>query len=167
MSDALDEMIAEKKRQHADFERRLRILEAEITALETAAQIRPAAKSGKKGGGVGSGRTKGAISQAWREVLAEMHKRDAPLDYDQIAEITNEIGNPVTLSSVRDRVRNLVRTDLLKGDAEKGFVVTPVAIIRFGFPIKHSEAAASEEANTGSAASTPGVLNLPPRLPRQ
>lgn len=160
--DALDKMIADKRAERDALGERVRLLDAEIAALETAARLRPVASSPaprnaeraptttKRGGG---GRRPGDISMQWRKILADVHELGGVDSYDQIAEIATMHGAQLALSSVRDRVRNLLATGLMEGGAGDGFRVTEQAAERFGFA---KESAPPEGgADTGEAPPSP------------
>lgn len=138
--DALDQMISEKRAEVSGLKDRIKVLEAELAALELAASLRPAAKSGqypatrpKPSVGKGGGRRKGDISMDWRRILSKVHALKRRVSYEDVSEIAAASGNPLEMASIRDRVRNLVRTGLMEGDASIGFSVTPNAVERFSF----------------------------------
>lgn len=91
------------------------------------------------------GRKPGSISKEWQEILRHVYQDGKPLTYEEIAEYANLLGNELQISSVRDRVRNLLRTGLVSGDAESGFVVTKDAVERFSFTKENGEPAGSPE----------------------
>lgn len=171
LMDKLDQHIADKEAELSEIEARRAVLCAELEALRLAASLRPAATSGgprrSKAASPSKGRTKGAISKEWRAVLAEVFKSNTYLSYEEIHDIAVHLGNDVALGSVRDRVRNMVKTGLLEGDPEVGFCVTDEAVERFEFTPENSGTAVPEEANTESASDTSGVLNLHARPPGQ
>jgi hypothetical protein len=123
---------------------RIEIVAAELAALEFAANARPSTIGGKESNqGVstilgtrrsGGGRRPGDISQEWRGILAAIYSSGTPYSYEDIRRFAATQGKDLALSSVRDRVRNLVETDLMAGSTENGFVVTEIAAKRFGFP---------------------------------
>lgn len=167
--DKLQQMIMEKKTEVEDLRSRISVLEAEVAALELADKLRPvtassagrpASRSGARGSG---GRRKGDISKVWRGILKEIYDREAPVDYDTVEMIAREQGQELALSSIRDRVRNMVRTGLMAGGVQSGFTVTKDAAERFGFAKENSGSAGPEEANTEGAGGTSGVLDLQPK----
>jgi hypothetical protein len=156
--DALDKMIADKRAERTGLAEQVRLLDAEIAALETAARLRPvmaahapisterAPASTRRGGG---GRRPGDISMQWRAILSDIHELGGVDSYDRIAEIAATHGTKLAISSVRDRVRNLLATGLIEGAVGNGFRVTSTAVERFGFT---KETASPEgEADTGGA----------------
>lgn len=146
--DALEKLIADKIRRRDELERERLTLVAEIDALQLAARLRPAPQRQDMVGRAepkatpvqsrsGGGRKPGDISHSWRRILAVVHKQGGPVGYDRIADIAAGMGAEITLSSVRDRVRNLVSTGLVEGDPDTGFTVTQDAVERFGFTKKN------------------------------
>ena len=146
--DALDRLILDKRGDGDKLRAALLKNEAEIAVLELAARLRPVAAASiamvdvdkrdalRTTGATprhGGGRKPGDISHAWRRVLAGMNSQEGRLSYDRITALTAQYGLKVTLSSVRDRVRNFLATGLVEGDPENGFAVTQDAVERFGF----------------------------------
>lgn len=164
--DALDKLIADKETEVSGLRERIVVLEAELSALRLAAELRPVATSKRpaKSSRTGGGRRPGDISQTWRDILSSMFCADkAPYSYDDIGGFARSLGNELAASSIRDRVRSLKESGFLEGDARSGFTVTEDAVKRFDFTKENEEAAAPSEANTGSAGGTSGVLDLQPK----
>ena len=63
------------------------------------------------------------------------------------------------MSSIRDRVRNLVKTGLMAGDVQSGFTVTQDAVERFGFTKGNEASAGASEANAEGGNDTLGAQN--------
>lgn len=165
--DALDKIIGEKRAEAESLRERVRVLDAELAALELAAQLRPATKGsvGGKPTRRGGGRRPGDISKDWRQILGRVYAMGVPVGYEQIMGAAAALGNELADSSVRDRVRNMVKTGLMAGDAKEGFVVTEDAAERFGFAKENEASAEVSEASAESAEDTLGAHNLYPRLP--
>ena len=161
--DALEKLIADKIRRRDELDREQLTLVAEIDALQLAARLRPAhQRQDMVGRGEpkaisaqprsGGGRKPGDISHSWRRVLGAMHVFGEPHSYDSIADIAKRQGLDISISSVRDRVRNLVSTGLVEGDSDTGFTVTQDAVERFGF-IKENDPPKGGSDTTDVAAS--------------
>lgn len=155
--DALDKIIAEKRAERDALLEKARLLDAEVSALELAAELRPAttpSRAGKRAGVTGrkgGGRKPGDISHAWREILMSVYQASAPHSYDEISAVAAGRGNDLAMSSVRDRVRNLVQTGLMAGDARDGFTVTQDAAERFGFAKKNDPPEGGSDTGEGGA----------------
>jgi hypothetical protein len=151
MTDALDHAIESKRAELAEHDGKRERIVIELKALELAASLRPHSHSratieppkpaqrvfnvtsGSEALAVRrGGKPKGAISPAWRSVLARLYDRGPKAYHDFLAaaqtlEITT---NP---SAVRDRVRALAEMGFLSGNPSEGFIVTEEAATRFGF----------------------------------
>ncbi|MFW5655339.1 MAG: hypothetical protein ACOCYW_06795 [Roseicyclus sp.] len=158
--DALDKMISDKRAEAENLRGRIRVLEAELAALELAAQLRPATKGGVGGKASrhGGGRRPGDISKDWRQILARVYATGAPVGYEQIMSIAAELGNNLADSSVRDRVRNMVKTGLMAGNAKDGFFVTEDAAERFSFAKENEPPEGGSETEEVTASSNPGGI---------
>lgn len=162
--DALEQEIESRRAERARCIARIKELDIEIPAFERAAALRPIstdsgsrlktepdtetasaiAQIARRHGG---GRRPGDISNDWRVILREMHKQTSPLSYQDIADISGQLGFNIQMASVRDRTRNLLRSAFLSGTPESGFVVTQVAVERFGFTKENVKPAGFAEAN--------------------
>jgi hypothetical protein len=141
--DKLAQTISDKRAEAEGLRARLAVLEAELSALELADRLRPVTtyggdrpsqgRSARKGGG----RRPGDISQVWRSILRGVYQLGEPVDYAMIQMIAQDQGQNIETSSVRDRVRNLVKTGLMYGDVQTGFTVTEDAAERFDFAKKN------------------------------
>ena len=157
--DKLQQMIMEKKAEVEDLRSRISVLEAEVAALELADKLRPVTVSSpgrpaSQGGARSSGgRRKGDISKVWRGILKGIYDLGAPVDYDTVEMIARKQGQELALSSIRDRVRNMVKTGLMVGDVQSGFTVTEDAAERFGFAKENEPPDGGSE--TGGAATPP------------
>lgn len=149
--DALEKLISEKKALLGELRERVNALGPEIAALELAARLRPASTGSTHAvslpratmrtphtraatqSGVGGGRKPGDISQAWRVILNGVYQLGGPVDYEMVGMVAKENGSDLALTSIRDRVRNFVKTGLMSGSAPSGFIVTKNAVEKFGF----------------------------------
>jgi hypothetical protein len=132
--DRLEKAIADKRkmldllRETAErAQRAAEIAEAELRAMEAAAQLRPAAAGEASSQ---RGRQPGAISKEWREVLRVLYMLAEGRSYEGIAELAEKAGIEATLGSVRERVRRFVEAGFL-ARSPGGFVATPLAAERF------------------------------------
>lgn len=171
--DALDQAIAEKSRAAESLRAQLRVLEAEIAALQLAAKLRPATTSTSKpratriaSGGRGGGRRQGDISHDWRAILGEIFQRGTPVDYAGIANIAESHGKPLAPSSIRDRIRNMVNTGLVAAAPDGGFVVTAEAVERFGFTKRNDPPEGGSDGGVGASPEVPerGTDGDPPSV---
>lgn len=166
--DALDKMIGEKRAEVSELQARVDVLRAELAALEMAAKLRPSSSAAQSRGGYaapkrsGGGRRPGDISHEWRGILEGVYRLGMAVDYEMIAEIADERGSKLAMSSVRDRVRNLTRTGLMAGDTTQGFVVTEDAVERFGFTKENGGHGSPPEAKAGEATDLSGLLDSNP-----
>lgn len=143
--DALEQMIRTEEERLDRFRAQVSLQEIKVGTLKEAAALRPAVTSGKKapgaarGGRIG-GKPRGAISAPWKGTLAELYSWGGHYPYARIKRCYDHVNNAdLSLPSVRDRVRSLVETGLMEGDADQGFSVTEDAAKRFGFA-KRTEA---------------------------
>ena len=148
--DDLDKAIAEKRRERDDAKAALERLAVELAMLEHAATLRPAitairvgrrepAPGNARASGRSSGRQPGSISADWQAVLRAMNATAQPHFYLSIADIAARNRINASPGSVRDRVRNFVKSGFLVGTPETGFTVTQAAIDRFGFQKETAE----------------------------
>lgn len=150
--DRLEQMIMQKRAEVESLRSRIAVLEAEVAALELADKLRPATapraeqQSEATRGRSGGGRRPGDISQVWRGILRGVHELNRPVDYEAVEKVARAQGHKLEASSIRDRVRNLVKTGLMSGNAAEGFTVTQDAVERFDFAAENVGAAASTEA---------------------
>jgi uncharacterized coiled-coil protein SlyX len=157
--DALDNMISEKRAEAERLREQVRVLEAELAALQLAAQLRPAPTSKRpaKAARSGGGRRPGDISRDWRAILGAIYSRGNAVSYEDVAAVAAEQGNDLAPSSVRDRVRNMVKTGLMEGNPQDGFTVTEDAAERFDFA-KENEGAAAPSDDEVRTSDTGGYL---------
>jgi hypothetical protein len=133
--DALDIMIRDQLAELEALRLQLAAQEAKVEALQQAAALRPIVSGRKSSPAKLGGKPRGAISSQWKEALRLMYASgSAPWHYAAI-KATFDLANhkDLNLASVRDRVRSLVETGLMSGDAEHGFTVTELAAKKFGF----------------------------------
>ena len=131
--DALDELIREAQDKVRALQTELIAAEAELAAFEKAAALRPA--GGKKRGGRGGGKPKGAISKPWKDTLAELYEHGKAYSYSEIQDCYQHVNDTgLAIASVRDRVRALIDNDFMRGEPGTGFEVTDLAATKFGFP---------------------------------
>lgn len=185
--DALDKEIEARRRERARLVEKIRALDVTVSALERASALRPAdsaesAKSYQAGivqrqrsgdvdqslisGGASPGLKKGGrkpgdINKEWRGVLEFLYGDGSPQKYDQIILAVEMCGMMISDASVRDRIRNLVRTGLMSGDAKGGFIVTENAAERFGFAKGNGPSEDGSDENAGGA-ETPPAFKLQP-----
>ena len=178
--DALEHEIESLRAERDGCIKRLSEIDTVLSAMERASSLRPLPREGglksrspqpvvvRKGptdflpSRKGAGRRAGDISKEWREILSEIYKQSSPQTYEDIADIAEMLGSNVQLSSVRDRVRNLLKSNFLSGDLENGFIVTQNAVERFGFTNENAPSTDGSEANTGKASGFSGVHNPQP-----
>jgi hypothetical protein len=133
--DALDNMIRDQLIELDRLRRELTAKEATVDALQQAAALRPLVSSRKTSTGKGGGKPKGAISAPWKETLGALYRAgQGPWGYPAIKvcfDGTND--KDLNLASIRDRVRSLVESGLMSGDADHGFTVTELAARKFNF----------------------------------
>jgi|TARA_R100000322_G_scaffold22153_16_gene15016 hypothetical protein len=174
--DPLDREIAEKKARYQQLKSELDTVAVELRVLERAASLRPArpiretsvnrkkptpaVKKARGGSGKRhSGRQPGSISESWQSVLRGMYRRGSKkASYEEIHAITERNGMGIGIASTRDRVRNMVKTGLLSGNASRGFAVTEEAIHRFGLD-KGNEAPAGNARGASEAGEDATSLN--------
>ena len=152
--DALEQMIRTEEERLSKLRADVALQEIKVGTLKEAAALRPAPIPGKKNSGAArsgriGGKPRGAISGPWKSTLAELYAHGGPYPYARIKSCYDYVNKAdLALPSVRDRVRSLVETQLLEGDADTGFSVSEIAAGRFGFAKK-------TEAPVGSADGTP------------
>jgi hypothetical protein len=83
-----------------------------------------------------------------------MFQRGA-MGYEGIAGIAEAQGNPLVMSSVRDRIRNMAKTGLVAAAPEGGFVVTDEAADRFGFTKRNDPPKGGSDAGEVAASPDP------------
>lgn len=158
--DDLDKLIIDKRAERDAYAEKVRLLDAQIAAFETAARLRPPpvanarSETGRRTSSArpsGGGRKPGDISHVWRGILQDTVSLGRRAAYEDILSIAENRGNALVLSSVRDRVRNLISTGLMEGDTSAGFLVTDEAIQRFGFSRPESD---GDKASRDDAAET-------------
>lgn len=141
------QLVEKLRKEAAEVQRRLEMAAAEERAMlrlwevvssEDAPPVQGSvepmktAHSGEKRRRSG-GRPPGAITKNWQDVLRQLYGQ-ASLPYSVIAhEVMRVTGSQIEPSSVRDRVRAMVRMGFMSGDAATGFTVTEAAAQRFGF----------------------------------
>lgn len=145
--DKLDTLISNKKAEIDEINKQIERLAKrhdrlliEMDALKQAAELRPVsplrsvapAVSTGRGPGTRGGRQKGDISHDWRNVLRDIAALHRRVSYGEIQMVAENNKIKAKLPSVRERVRNLVDTKLMTGNAKSGFLVTKHAIERFG-----------------------------------
>lgn len=79
------------------------------------------------------GRTPGAISHKWREVLKALYSHASPFDYDRVKEVADQHGLDLVLTSIRDRVRKFIEAGYIKVVDGGKFIVAENAAVRFNF----------------------------------
>jgi hypothetical protein len=70
----------------------------------------------------GRGRPIGSFSPEWKKVVVKIADAHRP-GYARIFVFAREAGIKSSEDAIRDRIRSYVKTGLLKGDAERGFLV--------------------------------------------
>lgn len=156
MADALEKHIDDENGALEDIQAQIAVLRelekvqaAKVSALREAARLRPLpSKTGSSRVviNVRRGKPKGAISQVWRDTLRRLHSTGARQSYEAIAELYSfGTGDNVNMSSVRDRVRAMVKSGLIEGSPHEGFRVTEDAAKRFSFANENGEASASPD----------------------
>ncbi|MEE8629693.1 MULTISPECIES: hypothetical protein [Methylobacterium] len=177
--DALEALIAAKRKDIVDVEAKiashetaitrlrdgLKIAQVELAAFEKAAELRPSGRIGGDSDEVGPdassnkkrGRQPGSISFAWRKALGTLHTLGDRFDYEMMLIAARHHGITTSLSSIRDRARLYVEHKLLEGSSEEGFLVTKNAIDKFGldrvpaesFSVPHVNEEHEEEEDEG------------------
>lgn len=176
--DALEQEIESLRTERERCMKRLSEIETVLSAMERAASLRPllsrkgvsfaratqpvvvdAGSGGSPAVRKGGGRRAGDISKEWREILSEIYKQGLPQTYENIADIAEILGSNAQLSSVRDRVRHLLKSGFLSGDVENGFIATQDAVERFGFTKGNVSSTDDTEANAEKATGFFGAHN--------
>lgn len=151
MEDALSLAIAEKRAQRADLVRQLERLDVEISALELAANLRPALEPSvftrRQSNGVavesrGRGRQIGAISETWRNILRMLHEMHPQGASDaEVGEICRAEGlAKIRPRDVSHRMSAMAAHGYVRKDGDL-WHVTDVAARRFGFPESQTKTA--------------------------
>lgn len=169
--DKLDSLISEKLAQKKVLEaklsgvqKELTVLDAEVEALQTAAELRPANGRTKTKGSGKKGRQPGAISEEWRNVLAEVvlhYDVNNRASYNDIHAVAELLNLNIALNSVRDRVRNMVKTGLLAGTPDDGFYVTEAAVNKFDFETEKAPAEAEANSEIGVSGGPQSAASYP------
>ena len=155
--DALDLLIAERRKTILAVEAEISAREAEVVrlresialatvelaAFEKAAMLRPLPTNAQADDDVSDasdgsdgkrrGRQRGSISHAWRKTLGHLHITGERFDYEKMLHVAQNHGISSSLASIRDRARDYVNQGILEGTPEDGFVVTADAVHRFKF----------------------------------
>ena len=133
----LETALVERTKRLAEIERQAAAVRAEIEALRVAARI--IGVSVTDSDGVVSeglprraGKPAGAISQKWRNVLADMLPIGARHSMKEIQAIAAKHGMALAEQSVRDRVRKFIGAGYMARTAEGHVSVTDDAASRFG-----------------------------------
>ena len=165
--DKLERFMADKQaelknvvKQIDELAKRHEHLLIEMSVLKQAAALIPsgppksvgAALAGQ-GAGTRGGRQKGDISRKWQEVLRKLWHMHRRVSFGEIQMLAQDTGMTVKLPSVRERVRNMVQTKLMTGNAKSGFMVTKHAAERFSFAEKDE----TPDAGTSGASKTDGA----------
>ncbi|RNJ51334.1 hypothetical protein [Methylocystis hirsuta] len=132
--DQLDREIEAKRRQRDEAKRAFDQLELEVRTLEYAASLRPTAPFSKATVAYSEpprrgGKPHGSIAMGWRRVLADL--ADARHFPEAFREAAQRRGANVSLQSVKDRLRSFEGYGYVEGDAERGYLVTQMAVDKF------------------------------------
>lgn len=132
--DELDREIEGARRRRDEARRLLEQLETEVRILERAASLRPAVSVGqdtetptRKGG-----KPPGAISMAWRKVLATLNALEVHLSPEVYFEEATRQGLETSIASVRDRLKFFESQGYVSGNQLMGYRVTAHAREKLG-----------------------------------
>lgn len=142
--DKLDQEIEEARRRRDEAKRLFEQLETEVRILERAASLRPSVGQPQPHGAAvhraitvvrKGGKPPGAISMAWRKVLAAIDASDVleiPSPPEIYFEEATRQGLDTSLASVRDRLKFFESQGYVSGNQLTGYRVTAHAREKLG-----------------------------------